>query len=83
MIPTGSVTALMGLDAIAVSSALHDQDIAMALCLVADSPTFDFWPPRGRADDVNCDRKRTFPSAFPILGRHGRASSNRKSYECE
>ena len=83
MIPTGSVAALVGLDAIAVGRTLHDQNIAVAARFVADRPALDFWTPRRSANNVNRRRKRAFPSAIPIVGRYGRAASHRESYECE
>lgn len=76
MIPTSSMTALMGLDAFTISGPLHDQDIAMAARFVADCPTFDFWPPRRGGDNVNRRRQRTIPCALPVVGRHGRAAGN-------
>ena len=78
MIPTGSVSAFMGLDAIAVSRALHNQDVAMPCHLVADSPSLDFWAPSGRADNVNLYRERALPSTLPV--RHGRATPRLRAH---
>ena len=75
MIPTGSVTALMGLDAFAVCI-VDDQDVTLARGLIAYRPALDFRAPRGGADNVRLRGERAFPGAFPVLGRHGRAAGN-------
>ena len=73
MIPTCSVTAFVGLNAITISIG-DDQDVALARGLVADCPSLYLWPPRRSGDNVRLRGKRTFPRTLPVrVGRHGRA----------
>ena len=82
MIPTSSVSALMGLYAFAVSTG-DDKDVAVALDLVADRPAFDLRTPRGDRNNMYRRRQGTFPGALPVAFRHRGATGQQEQRDNE
>jgi hypothetical protein len=84
MIESGGVLQLMRFGASMILRTGVDEQVAMALDLIARRPSVDVIPIAASSDEVNVDDSRgecAFPSALPIW--RGRATCYRESYECE